>query len=168
MTLHENCRPFIPQTDDLCFSPPTAAYSNGHSSENGQHGIFLNFRKSKLDTLAPSCKFLGQNSAYPALQNFNTFSMSKNLKKLTLNGLRNGQSVTYSKMQTKVCRRPWGAPMDWCLMKSVNAEYPLSCRKCVEKPPKSGTFGFEAPPEPPSVSHPPENGTTIQPSHLPT
>ena len=82
-------------------------------------------------------------------------------KKLTLNGPRNGQSVTYSKMQTKVCRGPWGAPMDWCLMKSVNAEYPLSCRKCVEKPPKSGTFGFEALPEPPSVSHCPENGTTI-------
>ena len=91
-------------------------------------------------------------SSAPEFRHF--FNMSKNLKKLTLNGLRNGQSVTYSKMQTKVCRGPWGAPMDWCLMKSVNAEYPLSCRKCVEKPPKSGTFGFEAPPEPPSVSHP--------------
>ena len=41
MTLHENCRPFIPQTDDLCFGPPTATYSNGHSSENGQRGIVL-------------------------------------------------------------------------------------------------------------------------------
>ena len=46
--------------------------------------------------------------------------------------------------------------MDWCLMKSVNAEYPLSCRKYVEKPPKSGTFGLEAPPEPPSFSDPPQ------------
>ena len=79
MTLHENCQPFMPQTDNLCFSPLTATYSNGHSSENGQHGIFLNFCKSKLDTLAPSC----------------------------------------------------------------------------------GTFGFEALPEPPSVSDPLENGTTI-------
>ena len=43
MTLHKNCWPFIPQTDDLCFGPPTATYSNGHSSENSQHGIFLNF-----------------------------------------------------------------------------------------------------------------------------
>ena len=75
MTLHENCHPFMPQTNDLCFGPPTAAYSNGHSSKNGQRGIFFNFRKSKLDTLAPSCKFLGQNSAYPALQNFGTFSI---------------------------------------------------------------------------------------------
>ena len=41
MTLHENCRPFVPQTDDLCFGPRTATYSNGHSSENGQRGIFL-------------------------------------------------------------------------------------------------------------------------------
>ena len=81
MTLHENCRPFMPQTNDLCFGPPTAAYSNGHSSENGQRGIFLNFRKSKLDTLAPSCKFLGQNSAYPALQNFGTFSICPKISK---------------------------------------------------------------------------------------
>ena len=95
MTLHENCWPFMPQMDDLCFGPPMATYSNGHSSENGQHGIFSNFRWTESDRLAPSCKFLGQNSEYPALQNF---------KKSTLNDLRNGQSVTYSKMQTKVCR----------------------------------------------------------------
>ena len=43
MTLHKNCQPFVPQMDDLCFGPPTATYSNGHSSENGQCGIFLNF-----------------------------------------------------------------------------------------------------------------------------
>ena len=50
MTLHENCRPFVPQTDDLCFSPPTATYSNGHSSENGQRGIFFIFVKpSQID-----------------------------------------------------------------------------------------------------------------------
>ena len=81
MTLHENCRPFMPQMDDLCFGPPMAAYSNGHSSENGQHGIFLNFRKSKLDTLAPSCKFLGQNSEYPALQNLLNFSICPKISK---------------------------------------------------------------------------------------
>ena len=61
------------------------------------------------------------------------FDMSKNLKKFILNGLQNGQLVTYSKMQTKVYRGPYGAPMDWCWMKLVNAEYPLSCHKCVEK-----------------------------------
>ena len=43
MTLHKNCRPFMLQTDDLCFGPPMATYSNGHSSENGQREIFLNF-----------------------------------------------------------------------------------------------------------------------------
>ena len=81
MTLHENCRPFMQQMDDLCFGPPMATYSNSHSSENGQCGIFLNFRKSKLDTLAPSCKFLGQNSKYPALQNFSNFSICQKISK---------------------------------------------------------------------------------------
>ena len=81
MTLHENCRPFMPQTDDLCFGPPTATYSNGHSSENGQCKIFLNFRKSKLDTLAPSCKFFGQNSEYPVLQNFLNFLICPKISK---------------------------------------------------------------------------------------
>ena len=81
MRLLENCWPFMPQTDDLCFGPPTATYSNGHSSENGQRGIFLNFRKSKLDTLAPSCKFLGKNSEYPALQNLSNFSICPKISK---------------------------------------------------------------------------------------
>ena len=134
MTLHENCRPFILQTNDLCFGPPMATYSNGHCSKNGQHGIFLNFRKSKLDTLAPSCKFLGQNSEYPALQNFgNFFDMSKNLKKSTLNSLRNGQSVTYSKMQTKVCRGTlgctYGLMLDEIGQCRVPSKLPQMCRK---------------------------------------
>ena len=81
MTLHENCPFFMPQMDDLCFGPPMATYSNGHSSENGQRGIFLNFCKSKLDTLAPSCKFFGQNSEYPALQNFLNFSICPKISK---------------------------------------------------------------------------------------
>ena len=108
MTLHENCQPFMLQTDDLCFGPPTAAYSNSHSSKNGQRGIFSNVRiEPKSDRLGPSCKFLGQNSEYPVLQALlQLFDTSKNLKKLTLNGLRNGQSVTYSKIQIKVCRGP--------------------------------------------------------------
>ena len=37
------------------------------------------------------------------------------------------------KSKPQVCRVPSGTPMDWSLMKSANAEYPLSCRKCVEK-----------------------------------
>ena len=81
MTLHENCWPFMPQMDDLCFGPPTATYSNGHSSENSQRGIFLNFRKSESDKLAPSCKFLGQNSEYPVLQNRSNFSICPKISK---------------------------------------------------------------------------------------
>ena len=81
ITLHKNCRPFMPQTDDLCFSPPMATYSNGHSSENSQRGIFSNFRWTELDRLAPSCKFLGQNSKYPVLQNFGNFSICPKISK---------------------------------------------------------------------------------------
>ena len=81
MTFHENCWPFMLQMDDLCFSPPMATYSNGHSLENGQRGIFLNFCKSNLDTLAPSSKFLGQNSEYPALQNLSNFSICPKISK---------------------------------------------------------------------------------------
>ena len=69
------------QTDDLCFGPPTATYSNGHSSENGQCGIFLNFCWTESDRLAPSCKFLGQNFEYPALQNFSNFSIHPKISK---------------------------------------------------------------------------------------
>ena len=81
MTLHENCRPFMPQMDDLCFGPPTAAYSNGHSSENAQHGIVSNVRWTKSDRLGPSCKFLGQNSKYPALQTRSNFLIRPKISK---------------------------------------------------------------------------------------
>ena len=40
------------------------------------------------------------------------FDISKILKKLALLGPGNGQSVTYSKIQTKVGRVPWGPPID--------------------------------------------------------
>ena len=63
------------------FRPPMATYLNGHSSDNGQRGIFFEFLQSKLDTLAPSCKFLGQNSEYPALQNFANFSICPKISK---------------------------------------------------------------------------------------
>ena len=81
MTLHENCRPFMPQTDDLCFGPPMATYSNGHSLENTQCGIFLNACWTESDRLAPSCKFLGQNSEYPALQNQSNFLIRPKISK---------------------------------------------------------------------------------------
>ena len=81
MTLHKNCWPFVLQTDNLCFGPSTATYSNGHSLENGQCGIFLNFHKSESDRLAPSCKFLGQNSKYPALQNRSNFLICPKISK---------------------------------------------------------------------------------------
>ena len=81
MTLHENCRPFMPQTDNLCFGPPMATYSNGHSSENCQRGIFSNVCWTKSDRLGPSCKFLGQNSEYPVLQTLSNFSICPKISK---------------------------------------------------------------------------------------
>ena len=81
MTLHENCRPFMPQMDHLCFGPPMATYSNGHSSETGQRGIFWNVRWTESDRLGPSCKFLGQNSEYPALQTLSNFSIRPKISK---------------------------------------------------------------------------------------
>ena len=47
--------------------------------------------------------------------------------------------------------------MDWFLIKSVNAKYPLSCHKCVEKQ----TFCILCPTGPPKCVAPPQNGTTI-------
>ena len=81
MTLHENCWPFMLQTDDLCFGPPTATYSNGHSSENDQHGIVSNVRWTESDRLGPSCKFLGQNSEYPVLQTLSNFLIHPKISK---------------------------------------------------------------------------------------
>ena len=61
------------------------------------------------------------------------FEISKILKKSALKAPGNGQSVTYSKIQPRVSRIPYSTPVDWFLTKSVNAKYPLSCRKCVKK-----------------------------------
>ena len=66
-------------------------------------------------------------------------------------GPANSQLVTYLKIQTKVCRVPSDTPMDWFLMKSVNAEYPLSCCKCVEK----RTLCTRSPARPPKCVAPP-------------
>ena len=83
-------------------------------------------------------------------KNLTTFWHLKNPKKSALFGSANGQSVTYSKIQTRVSRVPWGPPIDWFLMKSVNAEYPLSCLKCVEKQ----TFCILCPAGPPKCVPP--------------
>ena len=112
MTLHENCRPFMLQTDDLCFGPPTATYSNGHSSENGQRGIFFIFVKPSQIDWDPHANFWVKIPNIQRSRISPTFRYVQKSQKSTLNGLRNGQSVTYSKIQTKVCRGPWGAPMD--------------------------------------------------------
>ena len=135
MTLHENCWPFMPQMDDLCFGPPMATYSNGHSSENGQCGIFSNFRWTESDRLAPSCKFLGQNSEYPVLQNFGNFSIHPKISKswhLTAHETANRWHI--QKFKPRCLGHPrlhlWTDVKRW---HQSNAEYPLSCRKCVEK-----------------------------------
>ena len=85
-------------------------------------------------------------------KNSTTFWHLRNPKKSALFGPGNGQLVTYSKIQTKVCRVPWGPPIDWFLIKSVNAKYPLSCHKCVEK----RTFCVLCPAGPLNVSNSPE------------
>ena len=102
-----------------------------------------------LHVVTHLCQFMAQNSEISGVKKiWQLFDISKILKNSALFGPANGQSVTYSKIQTKVCRVPWGPPMDWFLIKSVNAEYPLSCRKCVEKQ----TFCILCPTGPLSVS----------------
>ena len=90
-------------------------------------------------------------------QNSKIWWSKKLLKVLTFQklapfGPANSQSVTYSKIQTKVCRTPYSTPMDRFLIKSMNPVYPLSCRKCVEK----RTFCVLCPIGPPSVCHTPQ------------
>ena len=154
MTLHENCRLFVPHTDNLCFGPPTATYSNGHSSENTQCGIFLNVHWTESDRLAPSCKFLGQNFEYPALQTLSNFSIHPKISKswhLMAHETANRWHIKKSKPR---CLGHPRLMLDEISQCRVPSKLPQMCQK-------SGTFGFEAPPEPPSVSDPPKNGTTI-------
>ena len=58
-----------------------------------------------------------------ALKSQQLFNMSKKCQKLALNGPWSSQLVRYSKIQTRVSRTPWAIPMDWFLMKSVNAVF---------------------------------------------
>ena len=88
------------------------------------------------------CQFMAQNSEIWRVKKIVEFLTSR---KLAPFGPANGQSVTYSKIQTKVCRTPYSTPMDRFLIKSVNPEYPLSCHKCVEK----WTFCVLCPARPP-------------------
>ena len=104
--------------------------------------FFFNFHKTESDTLAPSCKFLGQNSEYPSLQNFGNFSICPKISK--------SQHLTAYETANR-----------WHIQKCVK------CRKCVKKPPKSETFRFKALPEPPSVSHPPKMVPPYSPAICP-
>ena len=79
-------------------------------------------------------------------------------QKLAPFGPANGQLVTYSKIQTKVCRTPYSTPMDRFLIKSVNPKYPLSCHECAQK----CHLSLTACNTPLNVSQfPPENGIII-------
>ena len=126
-----------------------ANYLHGHSSEMGTppKKFFRKFTCCYTSVPIYGSKF--QNLG--GQKNLTTFWHLRNPKKLALFGPANSQSVTYSKIQTKVSRVPWGPPMDWFLIKSVNAEYPLSCRKCVEK----WTFCVLCPTGPPKCVTPP-------------
>ena len=95
------------------------------------------------------CQFMAQNSKIWGSKKLLNFLTSQ---KLAPFGPANGQSVTYSEIQTKVCRTPYSTPMDRFLIKSVNPEYPLSCHKCVEKQ----TFCILCPARPPECVTPPQ------------
>ena len=153
MTLHENCWPFMPQTDDLCFGPqrPLTRMAIAQRTVNVEF-FWISVEPSQIDWHLHANFWV----KIPNIQHsriWQLFDTSKNLKKSTLNGPRNGQSVTYSKIQTKVCRGTldctYGLMLDEIGQCRVPSKLPQMCRK-------SGTFGFEAPPEPPSVSHPPK------------
>ena len=63
-----------------------------------------------LHVVTHLCQFMAQNSEIlgGGQKNLTTFWHLKNPKKSALFGPGNGQSVTYSKIRTKVCRVPWG------------------------------------------------------------
>ena len=76
-------------------------YSNSRSSDIGPKKI----KKCSVNShiLTHSCQFMGQNVQYPSHENSGNFLTSQ---KSALNGPPNGQSVTYSKIQTRVSRAP--------------------------------------------------------------
>ena len=129
-------------------------YSNGHSSETEpppKKKFFYMLQFTCCYTSVPiyGSKFWNLGGQ----KNLTTYWHLKIPKKSALFGSANSQSVTYSKIQTRVSRVPWGPPMDWFLIKSVNTEYPLSCCKCVEK----RTFFVLCPAGPPKcVTSPPK------------
>ena len=66
-----------------------------------------------LHVVTHLCQFMAQNSEIWGVKKIRQlFDISKTLKKSALFGPGNGQSVTHSKIQTKVCRVPWGPPVD--------------------------------------------------------
>ena len=80
-----------------------ANYSNNHSSDIGPK---KNCSVS-LHIVTHLCQFMAQNSKiWGSKKSDNFLTAQKILKKLALFGPGNGQSVTYSKIQTKICRLP--------------------------------------------------------------
>ena len=115
----------------------------------------LDAKKKKKKTSVNShintylCQFMAQNSEICGVNKKVNFLTSQKLPSF---GPANIQSVTYSKIQTKVCRPPYSTPVDRFLIKSVNPEYPVSCCECAQKCHLSST----ACGTPLSVSHPPK------------
>ena len=130
----------------ICFGLKKVNYLNGHNSDSSQHRIFCQIYwhlHANLWVKIPNIhcsRILG------------LFWYVRNSQKLALKAPQNSQSVTYSKIQTKVCRVPQYTPMDWLLIESINAEYPLRCHKCVKK---NWTFVFYALPYPHKCVTPP-------------
>ena len=85
-----------------------ANYSN--SSETGPSKKKKKNSSVSLHVVTHLCQFMAQNSEiWGESKKFDNFLTSQ---KLALFGPANGQSMTYSKIQTKVSRVPWGPPMD--------------------------------------------------------
>ena len=141
-----------------------ANYSNSHSTETRppqkKKKFFHKFTCCYTSVPIYGSKFRNLGGQ----KNSTTFWHLTNSKKLALFGPANNQLVTYSKIQTEVCRVPWGPPMDWFLIKSVNAEYPLSCCKCVQK----RTFCVLCPTGAPKCVIPPQKWYHHIPRYLPT
>ena len=125
----------------IYFSPK---YSNSHSSDT------RHTKKSSVNSHINTCANL-----WLKIPKFGGSKKKVNFltsQKLAPFGPANGQSVTYSKIKTKVCRTPYSTPMDRFLIKSVNPKYPLRCCKCAQKHPLTST----ACKTPLSVSQPPK------------
>ena len=100
-TLHCYHQLFMPQMDDFSFTN----YSNSPSLDTRSPPKNCSIN---LHIVTHLCQFLAQNSKIWEVKKIDNFLPSQ---KLALHGPANSQLVTYSKIQTKVCKTPQATPM---------------------------------------------------------